>query len=74
MKRALIALILTLGVGLLIVAAAPIPASAVDANWPQWRGPESSGISLEKNLPTEWNSTKNIKWKTPLPGRGHTKL
>lgn len=72
MKRFLIALILTLGVGLLIVAAAPAPASAVDANWPQWRGPESSGISLEKNLPTEWSSTKNIKWKTPLPGRGHS--
>ncbi len=47
-------------------------ASDKGTNWPQWRGPESSGISPEMNLPTEWSATKNIEWKTPLPGRGHS--
>ena len=42
------------------------------ANWPQWRGPDGSGISNEKNLPAEWTPTKNIKWKTPIAGRGHS--
>ena len=42
------------------------------ANWPQWRGPDGSGISNEKNLPAEWTPTKNIKWKTPIEGRGHS--
>jgi outer membrane protein assembly factor BamB len=42
------------------------------ANWPQWRGPDGSGISNEKNLPSEWTPTKNIKWKTPIAGRGHS--
>ena len=42
------------------------------ANWPQWRGPDGSGISNEKNLPAEWTRTKNIKWKTPIAGRGHS--
>src|SRR5215467_2403818 len=42
------------------------------ANWPQWRGPDGSGISTEKNLPKEWTPTKNIKWKTPISGRGHS--
>lgn len=42
------------------------------ANWPQWRGPGGSGVSTEKNLPTEWSATKNIKWKTPIAGRGHS--
>ena len=42
------------------------------ANWPQWRGPDGSGISNEKNLPAEWTPTKNIKWKTPISGRGHS--
>jgi outer membrane protein assembly factor BamB len=42
------------------------------ANWPQWRGPDGSGISNEKNLPAEWSPTKNIKWKTPIAGRGHS--
>ncbi|HEY0005162.1 MAG TPA: PQQ-binding-like beta-propeller repeat protein [Pyrinomonadaceae bacterium] len=47
-------------------------AAAPETNWPQWRGPASRGISEEKNLPTEWTSTKNIKWKTAIPGRGHS--
>jgi outer membrane protein assembly factor BamB len=42
------------------------------ANWPQWRGPDGSGISTEKNLPAEWSPGKNIKWKTPIAGRGHS--
>lgn len=41
-------------------------------NWPQWRGPRGQGVSDEKNLPLEWSPTKNIKWKTPISGRGHS--
>src|SRR5262245_19638360 len=44
----------------------------VSANWPQWRGPEGQGISTEKGLPTEWSSTRNVMWKTPIAGRGHS--
>jgi outer membrane protein assembly factor BamB len=40
--------------------------------WPQWRGPSGQGISEEKNLPAVWSATKNIKWKTPIAGRGHS--
>jgi len=47
-------------------------ASLRASNWPQWRGPDSSGISAEKNLSSEWSSTQNIRWKTPLRGRGHS--
>jgi outer membrane protein assembly factor BamB len=39
-------------------------------NWAQWRGPDSQGISSEKNLPTEWSETKNVLWKTAIPGLG----
>lgn len=56
---------LSLGIG-------TIGTSAAGGNWPQWRGPDGSGISTEKNLPAEWNTTKNIKWKTPIEGRGHS--
>jgi outer membrane protein assembly factor BamB len=42
------------------------------SNWPQWRGPQGSGIPEEKNLPDEWGMDKNILWKTELPGRGHS--
>jgi outer membrane protein assembly factor BamB len=43
-----------------------------DSNWPQWRGPGASGVSSEKNLPIEWSESKNVQWKTEIPGRGHS--
>ena len=43
-----------------------------DANWPQWRGPGASGVSDEKNLPTEWSESQNVVWKAEIPGRGHS--
>jgi outer membrane protein assembly factor BamB len=46
--------------------------AAGETNWPQWRGPEGSGVSAERNLPEEWGETKNVRWKTPLPGKGHS--
>ena len=46
--------------------------SGLAANWPQWRGPTGMGVSAEKNLPSEWSANKNIKWKTPIAGRGHS--
>ena len=46
--------------------------AAADANWPQWRGPEGSGISAERGLPEDWAENKNVRWKTPLPGKGHS--
>ncbi|HEV2837063.1 MAG TPA: PQQ-binding-like beta-propeller repeat protein, partial [Pyrinomonadaceae bacterium] len=60
----------TISLALLAVFALTTAGSA--ANWPQWRGPDGSGISNEKNLPAEWTPTKNIKWKTPITGRGHS--
>ena len=39
-------------------------------NWPQYRGPEGTGHSDAKDLPTEWSETKNIVWKTPIHDRG----
>jgi outer membrane protein assembly factor BamB len=39
-------------------------------NWPNWRGPNADGVSLNGTPPTEWSETKNIKWKMPIPGKG----
>ena len=51
-----------------VIALSAMFASAAD--WPQWRGPNSSGVSEESNIPIEWSGKKNIAWKTALPGRG----
>jgi outer membrane protein assembly factor BamB len=39
-------------------------------NWPQFRGPGSLGISAEKQLPIEWGSSKNVRWRIEIPGAG----
>lgn len=40
-------------------------------NWPQWRGPLGTGAAVKGNPPTEFSETKNLKWKTEIPGKGH---
>ena len=41
-------------------------------NWPQWRGPLGSGVAIDADPPTEWSETKNVQWKVPVPGLGHS--
>jgi outer membrane protein assembly factor BamB len=41
------------------------------AHWPQWRGPFFNGMA-RGDAPTNWNDTSNIKWKTEIPGKGHS--
>src|SRR5438309_2874005 len=42
------------------------------ADWPNWRGPSSDGVSPEKSLPLEWSRTQNVRWRVPLPERGNS--
>lgn len=37
-------------------------------NWSQWRGPNYNGTVQAKNLPTEWDESKNILWSNDMPG------
>ncbi len=38
--------------------------------WPEFRGPSGQGHSNERGLPVEWSETRNVIWKTPIPGLG----
>src|SRR2546422_2927967 len=40
--------------------------------WPQWRGPEGTGVSAEKNLPLHWGTNSNVRWRVPLVDRGNS--
>jgi outer membrane protein assembly factor BamB len=40
------------------------------ADWPQFRGPNSAGVSDEKDLPTGFTAKEGVRWKAPLPARG----
>ncbi|MDH3584489.1 MAG: PQQ-binding-like beta-propeller repeat protein [Phycisphaerae bacterium] len=51
-------------------AAEPITVGADD--WPWWRGPTRDGHAAPgQEVVTTWSSTKNVLWKTAIPGRGH---
>ena len=39
-------------------------------NWPQWRGPEGTGVTSERDLPVRWGPEQNVAWKTPIRGLG----
>ena len=51
------------GLLLSLLAAALAPAS----EWPQFRGPNSSGVSEEADIPVEFGPSRNVVWKTALP-------
>jgi outer membrane protein assembly factor BamB len=39
-------------------------------NWPEFRGPTGDGHAAVPDLPIEWSEQTNVKWKTPIPGKG----
>jgi len=45
------------------------PLGAVD-QWPQFRGPQSTGVADDPVLPETWSATRNVVWKTEIPGSG----
>lgn len=55
---------------ILLLALAPLlcPATDIDG-WAKWRGPKDDGMA-RGDAPTEWSDSKNIAWKTKIPGRG----
>ncbi len=54
----------------LSIAAFAISLSIASADWLEFRGPTAQGHSDARGLPLEWSDTKNIQWKTAIPGKG----
>jgi len=52
----------------LLLLGAGVAGAATD--WPEFRGADGQGHCTATNLPTAWSSSKNVAWKTPLPGLG----
>jgi len=40
-------------------------------DWPYWRGPGADGMAAG-DAPQRWSGTENVKWKTDIPGLGHS--
>jgi outer membrane protein assembly factor BamB len=41
----------------------------VEAQWPEFRGPQGTGTSPSDKLPVVWSEERNVTWKTEIPGR-----
>lgn len=52
----------------------PTRPSAPPLNWPSFRGPNASGIGDGQAPPVVWDEERqrNIRWRTPIPGLGHS--
>jgi outer membrane protein assembly factor BamB len=68
MRRPSLALAAVAAIAVIAASAASAAVSA-SSNWPQWRGPELNGVSVETGLPRTWSPTQNIAWKLPTPSR-----
>ena len=68
----------SIGAGMLVVlwaSATLLAEEVVDkslANWPQWRGPTFNGVAPLGDPPVQWSATQNLRWKTPIEGRGQS--
>ena len=40
--------------------------------WSRWRGPGGQGIATGSGYPDTWSDTQNVRWRSPVPGRGHS--
>ena len=65
------AVVLALSVAGSVFAAEPI--DVADTDWPWWRGHNRDGVARTADkVPLSWGENRNIHWKVPVPGRGHS--
>ena len=53
-------------------AGAECSGAEVERDWPQWRGPLGTGVAPDAQPPVKWSENNHIRWKTALPGKGHS--
>jgi outer membrane protein assembly factor BamB len=58
-----------------LLGAAFMPArgdGAAGPSWVHWRGPSGQGQVDDSRVPLTWSESRNMVWKTALPGRGNS--
>jgi outer membrane protein assembly factor BamB len=48
----------------------PALALSAEGDWYQFQGPSGNNHTTSDKLPLTWSETENVKWKTPIHGRG----
>ncbi|UCC97273.1 MAG: PQQ-binding-like beta-propeller repeat protein, partial [Phycisphaerales bacterium] len=62
--------VLSLGIATFLL----VPNLCAGQNWPSFRGPSACGVAEGYETAVEWDAegSRNILWKTPIPGLGHS--
>ena len=47
-----------------------VQAEESDLYWPQWRGPDATGVARQGDPPITWDEKTNVRWKIEIPGEG----
>ena len=56
-----------------VAISAILPAAGAEKHWPRFRGPSGQGLTGLKSLPSTWTKdSKNILWRTKVPGQGNS--
>lgn len=58
---------LPLVLALFVITTSSIHAQQATNDWPQFRGPNGTGVAEGSALPAEFSATKNVVWKTSVP-------
>lgn len=71
-----------IGAAAVVVAVAALsavePVSMIEVDgeaakyWTRWRGPTGQGIVKTGKYTDKWSAADRVKWKVPVPGRGHS--
>ena len=60
-----------ISVSLLIVCLLLSPSEMkAEATWPEFRGPRGDGQARDADPPVTWSESTNVRWKTPIHGKG----
>jgi outer membrane protein assembly factor BamB len=54
----------------LALAASAVALILVAADWPQFRGPNATGVSTDATIPVHFQDGDGVLWKVALPGAG----
>jgi outer membrane protein assembly factor BamB len=68
----LVALLGFCGTSTLPLLAEPAASNPALGAWMNWRGPLANGVAPLADPPVEWSETRNVRWKVPVAGKGHS--
>jgi outer membrane protein assembly factor BamB len=59
-------------VSIAVVAAFATVTTTWAEDWPSFRGPRGTGVSVDKAAPLTWGEKTNVRWRVELPDRGNS--